>query len=114
MAAIDVAVRPTSLALATTRRRLPRLQVAPWLYHLPALATFVIWVYEPLAHAAWLSFFEWNMLPTAPIHWVGGKNYQNILALPKLWQALRNTGFYILGLLPLSVGVPLPSRPRRG
>ena len=109
MAAIDVVTTSAGAPFAArrTRRVLPRFRPAPWLYLLPALATFVVWVFEPLAHAAWLSLFEWNMLPTAPMHWVGAKNYQNILALPKLWQALRNTGFYIFGLLPLSVLIPL-------
>jgi len=38
---------------------------------------------------------------------VGGRNFENILGLPKLWQALRNTGIYIVGLLPLAVALPL-------
>ncbi|MDR3476276.1 MAG: sugar ABC transporter permease [Devosia sp.] len=107
MAAIEVTAPAEAVSARAARPPLARLRPLRWFYLLPALATFVVWVYEPLAHAAWLSFHEWNMLPGAPIHWVGAKNYQNILALPKLWQALRNTGFYIVGLLPLSVLIPL-------
>lgn len=102
MAAIDLPA-----AAASKRRTLPKFRIAPWLYILPAVATFVIWIYEPLARAAWLSFYEWNMLPTSPMNWVGTRNYENILNLPKLWQALRNTGIYIVGLLPLAVLIPL-------
>ena len=89
------------------RRKFSEFRVVPWLYLLPAIATFVVWIYEPLARAAYLSFFEWNMLPSSPVTWMGTKNYENILKLPKLWQALRNTGVYILGLLPLAVVIPL-------
>jgi multiple sugar transport system permease protein len=104
MAAIDL---PAAVAAIPRRRTLPKFRLVPWLYVLPALATFVIWIYEPLARAAVLSFYEWNMLPGSPMKWMGLRNYENILNLPKLWQALRNTGVYILGLLPLAVVVPL-------
>lgn len=108
MAAVDIAAAPLARAVPPkARRKAVRFRFVPWLYLLPALATFVVWVYEPLARAAFLSFFEWNMLPTAPMNWVGTKNYESILHLPKLWQAIRNTGMYVVGLLPLSVVIPL-------
>lgn len=97
----------TAALPARPRRILPKFNIVPWLYVLPALATFVIWIYEPLARAAYLSFFEWNMLPDAPVTYVGTRNFENILNLPKLWQSARNTGIYILGLLPLAVVIPL-------
>ncbi|MGE0231587.1 MAG: carbohydrate ABC transporter permease [Flavobacteriaceae bacterium] len=90
---------------ARMRRRARRL--LPWLYVLPAAATFVVWIYEPLLRALWLSFHQWNLLPTAPLNWVGLANYENIFALPKMWQALGNTGIYLVGLLPLAVLIPL-------
>jgi len=92
-----------------TRRRIAsgRFNVTPWLYLFPALATFVVWIYEPLARAFFLSFFEWNMLPTAPLRYVGVHNYTNLFQLPKLWQSLRNSAVYILGLLPIAVLLPL-------
>jgi len=64
MVAIDLTVAAGGRPL---RRTLPKFRVVPWLYLMPALATFVVWIYEPLARAAWLSFHEWNMLPNAPI-----------------------------------------------
>ena len=81
--------------------------VRPWLYILPAIVTFVLWVYWPLGRAFYLSFFEWNMLPTAPMNYVGIDNYDNLLALPQLKQALWNTALYMIGLLPMSVLIPL-------
>lgn len=81
--------------------------IRPWLYVLPAIVTFVIWVYWPLGRAFYLSFFEWNMLPTAPMTNVGTANYENLLSLPALQQALVNTAVYMIGLLPMSVVIPL-------
>lgn len=94
-------------AAVTTRRRSGRLRIAPWLYLAPAALTLIVWIYWPLLDALRLSFYEWNMLPESPMVYVGGQNYENIFALAKFWQALRNTGVYILGLLPLAVLVPL-------
>ncbi|WP_449394321.1 carbohydrate ABC transporter permease [Devosia riboflavina] len=91
----------------TRLRRMTQSRWAPWLYLSPALITLVVWIYWPLFDALRLSFYQWNMLPTSPQTFVGWENYQRIFALPKFWQALRNTGVYIIGLLPLAVLIPL-------
>ncbi|MCO6187602.1 carbohydrate ABC transporter permease [Rhizobium sp. L1K21] len=82
-------------------------ELLPWLYILPAVLAFGVWIYEPLIRAFMLSFYEWNMLPFSPQKWVGTQNYSNIFALQKLWQALGNTAIYVVGLLPMSVAIPL-------
>lgn len=92
---------------AAPRRRAGTWRVTPWLYLAPAILTLVVWIYWPLVDAFRLSAYQWNMLPTSPQTFVGWDNYQRIFALPKFWQALRNTGIYVLGLLPLAVLVPL-------
>ena len=89
------------------RRRIAQPRWSPWLYMAPAIITLVVWIYWPLVDAFRLSFLQWNMLPTSPQTFVGWDNYQRIFALPKFWQALRNTGVYVLGLLPLAVLIPL-------
>jgi len=99
--ALDIQAKPAA------KRAALRWQIAPWLYLAPAAATLALWIYWPLLDALRLSFYEWNMLPNSPMNFVGWQNYANIFALPKFWQALRNTGIYILGLLPLAVAIPL-------
>jgi multiple sugar transport system permease protein len=79
----------------------------PGLYLAPALASLVVWTYWPLGYAAWLSFHEWNMLPFAPRTYVGLANYERLVELPEMGQALRNTFLYLFGLLPLTVGLPV-------
>lgn len=100
--------QPRRLArLAAPTRRASAGRIAPWLYLAPAVVTLILWIYWPLLDAFRLSFFRWNMLPGAPMTFVGWTNYQNIFALPKFWLALRNTGIYILGLVPLAVIIPV-------
>src|SRR6202012_1904807 len=80
---------------------------APWLYLAPTLALLLVWTYVPLAESFRLSFYQWNMLPTAPQRFVGLANYQRLMALPEMRHALWNTLYYIVGLFPMSVILPL-------
>ena len=103
----DIAISRSGVAVRARRKTSGLWRISPWLYLAPAIATLVVWIYWPLLDAVRLSFFQWNMLPTSPQSFVGWENYTRIFALPKFWQALRNTGVYIAGLLPLAVLVPL-------
>ena len=100
---------PTPVAVAQRPVRwdkgLERLQ--PYLYLLPVMVTLGIWIYWPLVRTFYLSFFQWNLLPTTPMIYVGWENYRRILTLPEMQQAMVNTVVYILGILPLSVIIPL-------
>jgi multiple sugar transport system permease protein len=79
----------------------------PALLLAPAFATLGAWIYWPLLEALRLSFYEWNLLPTSEPVFVGLDNYRNLLALAELRVAAWNTVVYTLGLLPLTVGLPL-------
>lgn len=81
--------------------------IEPYLYLLPAALAIAIWVYRPLVQTFDLSFYEWNLLPTAPRTFVGLNNYTQLVALPEMGRALLNTLLYMLGILPLSVLLPL-------
>lgn len=88
-------------------KRIARIKLAPWLYLAPTLAILFVWTYLPLFQAVQISFTQWNMLPTATPRPVGLQNYVNLLSLPELRQAAGNTLWYVVGLLPLSVVLPL-------
>ena len=79
----------------------------PYLYLLPALASFAVWVYLPLADTIRYSTVSWNLLPTSPQTEVGLANYRNVFALPQIRQALGTTGLYLAGLVVLGVLVPV-------
>ena len=92
----------------TARRKQPlAVRAMPYLYLLPAVLTVGVWVYWPVAETFGLSFFEWNLLPTTPKIFVGWQNYERLLGLPEVRQALWNTLIYIVGILPLAVLLPL-------
>ena len=91
---------------AARQLRLPG-WVVPALFLAPAFATLAAWIYWPLLEALRLSFYEWNLLPTTEPVFVGLDNYRNLLALAELRAAAWNTVVYTLGLLPLTVGLPL-------
>jgi multiple sugar transport system permease protein len=61
----------------------------------------------PVLQTLELSFFEWNLLPTTPKIFVAFQNYQRLLELPEVQQALWNTLIYIVGIVPLAVVLPL-------
>jgi multiple sugar transport system permease protein len=102
--------RATRLARALVGAR-GRLRRAHWLqaylYLLPAFAVIAIWTYWPILTTLQLSFYEWTLLETTPKIWLGLENYRQILTLPELGIALRNTLLYMLGMLPFSVLLPL-------
>ncbi len=95
----------TGIRPAIKRLKLGRLE--PYLYLLPACLAVGIWIYWPLAETVDLSFYQWNLLPTSPKIPVGFSNYQDLLNVPGMQQALVNTLLYIVGLLPFSVILPL-------
>ncbi len=82
-------------------------RLEPYLYLLPAVIAVGIWIYRPLLQTIELSFYQWNMLPTAPRTFVGWQNYAQLFALPEMSRALLNTAVYMLGILPLSVVLPM-------
>jgi multiple sugar transport system permease protein len=86
-------------------RRLLR-ALPPYLYLLPAVACLVLWTYKPLVEAVQLSFYDWNLLPTSPMTYVGFRKYSEVFTQPGLQTATVNTVYYILGLLPFSVVLP--------
>ncbi|WOP19515.1 sugar ABC transporter permease [Raineyella sp. LH-20] len=92
-------------APVTKRRR--KVVIAPYLYVLPAITLLVMWIYRPLVQTFQLSFYRWNLLPTAPRTAVGFKNYATLMQDQDLGRAVLNTIIYILAFLLFSVVLPL-------
>jgi multiple sugar transport system permease protein len=82
-------------------------KLTPLFFLAPALITLAVWHYWPLIESFRLSFYEWNLLPTSPPVLVGLENYRRLLELPEMGIAALNTVFYTLGLLPMTVALPL-------
>jgi multiple sugar transport system permease protein len=107
---VDPPAAPTGPVVRAARpARARRLLAAapPYLYLLPAVAGLVVWVYWPLVGTVQLSFYDWNLLPTAVAEPVGTSNYAEALQLPELGRAAVNTLVYVVGLLPFTVVLPV-------
>lgn len=71
--------------------------VLPW-----ALA-FLFFGLAPLAYALALSFQDFNPLRPDRTVWVGFANYAAALHAPSFWRALRTTGWFVVGTLPVTL-----------
>ncbi len=78
-----------------------------YLYILPGLIVFVLFVLLPLLHSAWLSLFTWDGV--TPGVWAGLANYKSVVSDPQLRSAFLHAlvlvAFY--AVLPIGIGLLL-------
>jgi multiple sugar transport system permease protein len=73
-----------------------------YLFLLPSLAGFLLFVALPVGVSFLLSFVDWNLL-TPPI-WVGLTNYRQLLTQdPIFWTVVGNTVYFMLTIVPLQL-----------
>ena len=87
-----------------------KLAIAPWLFLIPALIFFAIYVVIPIFESLWLSLYEWNGLydvnGNSTAVWVGFDNYVKLWSDPNFWTSLRNNlAWLILYMLAVPVGL---------
>ena len=87
-----------------------KLAVAPWIFLIPALIFFAIYVVIPIFQSLWLSLYEWNGLYTAEgqstAEWVGFGNYIKLWSDTNFWTSLRNNvAWLVLYMLAVPVGL---------
>jgi multiple sugar transport system permease protein len=94
-----------------TRRR-PRLRqrdVVPYLFILPNILLFLVFVLIPVAFSFAMSFNKWEGINPGP--WIGFKNYVDLVQDDVFITAVRNTLIYSLGtvlpMLALSLGLAM-------
>ncbi len=75
--------------------------LGPYLYVLPAMAVFAVFVLVPLAQGVWYSFTSWDGIGAAS--WVGVSNYISIWTDPVMREGIANTGVLVL----FYAGVPI-------
>jgi multiple sugar transport system permease protein len=66
---------------------------------LPALIPLSLFVFGPLAFAFVAAFFDWSLLRPEP-QFTGATNFAELLEDSLFRTALRNTGVYVLGVVP--------------
>ncbi|WP_299283451.1 sugar ABC transporter permease [uncultured Tateyamaria sp.] len=87
-----------------------KLAIAPWIFLIPALIFFAIYVVIPIFESLWLSLYEWNGLYNvdgeSTAVWVGFDNYVKLWDDPNFWTSLRNNiAWLVLYMLAVPLGL---------
>ncbi|WP_240152063.1 carbohydrate ABC transporter permease [Streptomyces mobaraensis] len=111
MARRDVArsdiARRRDIARGDLARRGVRLHhpVTPWLLLLPGLAVLAAFSLFPFLTTVRDAFTDARTL--VPGHWVGLRNFRDMLRDEQFWVALRNSALYVVLVVPFTVLLPL-------
>ena len=102
------------LSGSTPRSRAPRRNPFRWrpdqqweayLFILPSLLGFLVFVFLAVGTSFGISFLDWGL--TGPRGFVAANNYRQLLRDPVFWTVFRNTAFYILAIVPLQLALGL-------
>jgi multiple sugar transport system permease protein len=78
---------------------------SPWLFLLPGLLVIAAFSLYPFLSTVATAFTDARTL--VPGHWVGLRNFQDMLADQQFWIGLRNSALYVVMVVPLTVLLPL-------
>lgn len=76
-----------------------------YVFLVPSLIIFSVFMFYPLAYTTYLSFFDWNMIKPVK-EFVGFDNYIAVFTDPNTWKILGNTLCYIVILLIFNFVMP--------
>ena len=85
-------------------------KLVAWSFVAPALAVIGLFFLLPVVIGLGLSFTDFDLYALADwqnLRWAGLANYGHVLTLPLFWQALRNTLFFVVVGVPLSIALSL-------
>jgi multiple sugar transport system permease protein len=95
-----------SSVIGVRRRRVNRLQarriLIGYLFVLPSLSVLGLFVVWPIIQTIWMSFNNVDFLNQSST-WIGADNYSALASDSRFWNALRNTAFYTLGVVPVGI-----------
>jgi multiple sugar transport system permease protein len=74
--------------------------IAGWVFVLPAMLIYVVFVFGPVLYAVFISFFHWELVVPNRT-WVGLDNYRNLIHDSDFWNAFRNTCWYAAIVVPV-------------
>jgi len=87
-----------------------RIGWAGWLFVAPAMIAIAVFFVVPVVAALAMSFTDFDIYALADLknlRVVGLDNYASLLTTPLFWQALANTGFFVVVGVPLSMAASL-------
>jgi multiple sugar transport system permease protein len=83
----------------------PDQQWEGYLFILPGLVGFILFVFAAVGAALGISFMDWGL--SGPRGFVALSNYRELLRDPVFWRTLGNTLFYLLTIVPLQLALGL-------
>jgi raffinose/stachyose/melibiose transport system permease protein len=97
-------------AVTTSRRaylskRVLRESIVGWLFVLPALLMYAVFVLVPILLTIYYSFHRWNGV--GPMTWVGLRNYVSVFQIPNLIGSVINAFWLVLWFSFIPVGLGL-------
>ena len=75
-------------------RKTSNINMTPWLFLLPAIIMFVVYVFFPIVQSISLSFYEWDGLGDKT--WVGFNNYIELFDDDNFWTSLKNNIIWLV------------------
>lgn len=103
---------PAALAVSrrtSSSRVVRRETIIGWLFVLPALIMYALFVLLPLLLSIQYSFFRWDGI--GPMTWVGLRNYTTVLEVPDLLGTILNAFRLVVffSLIPVTLGLVVAS-----
>jgi multiple sugar transport system permease protein len=78
-----------------------------WVYILPALFFFLLYMLYPILKAAWISFTDYQYLSQTAPRFIGLQNFTNALADPVFITGLKRSAIFTAIFLPGVIFIPL-------
>lgn len=95
-----------STPVVRRRFRISRTTVAAYCFLAPSLVILAVFVFWPILLSFDLSLHKWKFSNDAQ-PWIGFANYEQLWRDARFWNALRNTIYYTVFVVPLGVVLPL-------
>lgn len=104
--------RPTTLAFSrwiSLSKAVHRGTIIGWLFVLPALLMYAVFVLYPFLLSIQYSFYRWNGI--GPMTWVGLHNYETVLEVPNLLETISNAFRLVIffSFIPVALGLVVAS-----
>ncbi len=88
------------------RRKLWADHALAYCFLLPTLLVLGTFTLYPVGRAFVLSLYDWDMI-SPDRQFILFDNYRELFADPLFWKSVRNTVMYVLGTVPLEIGIAL-------
>lgn len=95
----------------SSRRQDRAEQITAWLFLLPYLVLFAVFLVLPIGYGLWISLHNWNYL--LPVHrFIGFQNYADLFHADSetaifFWQSMKATGLFMVLSVPFLLVIPL-------